>query len=129
MAFGDAWRGNRDGIDLGGSGGAPLVELRVDAENLRSSTSRGNAETWKGPARRRRPAARLMVSLWTVHPVASTVWPRAPAIACNGMVPAAGQAIHGLPALPVPPKVHMHDERSVPPTPMGPSEFDRIQRR
>jgi len=59
--FRDAWGGNRDGIDIGGSSGRPLVELRVDAENLRSGTSRGNAQTWKGPARRR-TATRLMVA-------------------------------------------------------------------
>ena len=73
--------------------------------------------------------ARLMPSLWTDHPVVSTVVPRAGDTACSGICPAAGHAVHALPALPVPLSVHMHDALSVPPMPIGPSEFDRIQRR
>src|SRR5262245_42734094 len=69
-----------------------------------------------------------MLSLWTVHPVASVVVPDRET-ACSGMMPAAGHAIHGLPARPVPLSVHMHDARSVPPMPIGPSELERIQRR
>src|SRR5882724_5743330 len=74
--------------------------------------------------------ARLMLSLWMLQPVWSTVMPRACGIiAASGITPGAGQAIHGLPARPVPVSVHMHDARSVPPIPIGPSEFESTQRR
>ena len=50
-------------------------------------------------------------------------------VAAKGNGPGGGYAIHGAPTAPVPPSVHRHEYESVEPMPVGPIEFERIQRR